>query len=207
MRRILLVGLLGVVCALGVGWVLVVGLPWKPRAAAPAASSAATAETASAMTEEAVRRIRAHLFYVSEDGMGLVAVEREVPYGDDTATQARHLVVEQLKPAPSPLAQALPAGTALRALFLTPQGDAFVDLSGDAAKRHTGGSLDELFSVYTIVNLLTVNLPAIARVQILVEGKEVDTLAGHIDLRSPLRKSMKWVSAPPAPALPTPTTP
>jgi hypothetical protein len=204
-RRILFVGLLGVACALAIGWVLVAGLPWKPRAAAPAAAT--PPEMPRATTEEPTRRIHANLFYVSEDGMGLVAVEREVPYGEDTATQARHLVVEQLKPAPQPLAQALPPGTALRALFLTPQGDAFVDLSLDASKRHRGGSLDELFSVYTIVNLLTVNLPAIARVQILVEGREVDTLAGHIDLRSPLHKSMKWVSAPPAPALPPSTMP
>ena len=40
---------------------------------------------------------------------------------------------------------------------------------------------------------LTVNLPAITHVQILVDGKEVDTLAGHVDLRHPLAKSLEWV--------------
>ena len=40
---------------------------------------------------------------------------------------------------------------------------------------------------------MTVNLPVISRVQILVEGKEVDTLAGHVDLRHPLEKNLKWV--------------
>ena len=34
---------------------------------------------------------------------------------------------------------------------------------------------------------------AISRVQILVDGKEVDTLAGHVDLRHPLEKNLKWV--------------
>ena len=29
--------------------------------------------------------------------------------------------------------------------------------------------------------------------QILVDGKEVDTLAGHVDLRIPLDRSLKWV--------------
>jgi sporulation and spore germination protein len=70
-----------------------------------------------------------------------------------------------------------------------------VDLSGDARTKHTGGALDELFTVYAIVDALTVNLPAIARVQILVDGKEVDTLAGHVDLRHPLQKSLKWVKS------------
>ena len=59
--------------------------------------------------------------------------------------------------------------------------------------KHPGGSLDEIFTVYTLVNALTVNLPAVTRVQILVDGKEVDTLAGHVDLRHPLSKSMEWV--------------
>ena len=59
--------------------------------------------------------------------------------------------------------------------------------------KHAGGALDEILTVYAIVNALTVNLPAITRVQILVDGKEVDTLAGHVDLRHPLAKSMDWV--------------
>ena len=71
--------------------------------------------------------------------------------------------------------------------------DAFVDLSAEARTRHTGGALDELFTIYAIVNAVTVNLPAISRVQILVDGKEVDTLAGHVDLRHPLEKNLKWV--------------
>ena len=78
-------------------------------------------------------------------------------------------------------------------MFVTERGDAFVNLSGDITARHPGGSLLELFTVYTLVNALTVNLPAIQRVQILVDGKEVDTLAGHVDLRHPLAKSLEWV--------------
>ena len=46
---------------------------------------------------------------------------------------------------------------------------------------------------YAIVNAVTVNLPDIAAVQILVNGKQVDTLAGHIDLRYPLGKALEWV--------------
>jgi hypothetical protein len=33
----------------------------------------------------------------------------------------------------------------------------------------------------------------VSAVQILVDGKAVDTLAGHIDLRHPLERSLKWV--------------
>jgi spore germination protein GerM len=120
-------------------------------------------------------------------------MQREVPFGESAVEQARRLIDAQLLDAPPPLAAAVPAGTTVRALFLSERGDAFVDLSADISTKHIGGALDELFTVYAIVNALTVNLPAVNRVQILVDGKEVDTLAGHVDLRHPLQKSMKWV--------------
>jgi len=193
MGRIVLVGLTGVVVALAIGWLIVTRTMTRERAAAQAA---ATAQVPAAPAEPEGPRIRATLFYVAEDGMRLAAVEREVPFGADAVTQARRLVEAQLDAAPAPLAGPLPAGTTVRGLFITEGGDAFVDLSQDASSRHTGGSLDELFSVYAIVNVLTVNLPAISRVQILVDGKEVDTLAGHVDLRTPLQKSYRWVASP-----------
>jgi spore germination protein GerM len=143
----------------------------------------------------AERKITATLYFISEDGMSLVGTQREVPFGEGVLEQARHILEAQLGRAPGPLASAIPEGTTLRALYVTERGDAFVDLSGDARAKHTGGTLDELFTVYAIVDALTVNLPAITRVQILVEGKEVDTLAGHVDLRHPLQKSLQWIRA------------
>jgi len=141
------------------------------------------------------RKITATLFFVSEDGMSLVGVQREVAFGESVLDQARQIVVSQLATAPPPLVSAIPPDTKLRALYMTEQGDAFVDLSADVRTRHTGGALDELFTVYSIVNALTTNLPAVKRVQILIDGKEVDTLAGHVDLRHPLQKNQKWVKS------------
>jgi hypothetical protein len=50
-----------------------------------------------------------------------------------------------------------------------------------------------LLTVYAIVNAVTTNLPAVQRVQILVDGKEVDTIAGHIDVRRPLTGDLSRV--------------
>jgi hypothetical protein len=55
--------------------------------------------------------------------------------------------------------------------------------------RHPGGSMNELFTVYTIVNVITTNFQDVQNVQLLIDGREVDTLAGHVDLRKPLRKN------------------
>ena len=134
------------------------------------------------------------LFYVAEDGTALVRAAREVAFGEDTLARARIIAEEQLAPPPAPLISPFPEGTTLRAVYLADGGDAFVDLSREVTLAHPGGSLDELFTVYALVNALTTNLPEITAVQILVEGQEVDTLAGHVDLRRPLALNMKWVA-------------
>ena len=175
-------------------WLLFVALPaWY--APAPSGEPASTAGGATPTATAGVRKIKATLFYVSADGLSLAGVERDVPYGEGPVEQARLIVEEQLKAAPEPYASALPPGTTLRGLYLTDRGDAFVDLSAEVATAHSGGSLDELFTVYALVDALTTNLPAITAVQILVGGEEVDTLAGHVDLRHPLQKNLKWVEA------------
>jgi hypothetical protein len=139
------------------------------------------------------RRIKATLFYVSESGERLAPLEREVPYGEGVVEQARLIVEAEIAAPPAPLVSAVPSGTKVRALYLGARGEAYVDLSREVVTGHTGGSVDEILTVYALVNGLTVNLPAIASVQILVDGREVDTLAGHIDLRRPLMKSRQWV--------------
>jgi hypothetical protein len=138
------------------------------------------------------RKITATLYYVSEDGLSLPGIQREIPFGEPIVEQARRIVEAQLAEAPAPYVSAVPAGTSVRALFIGERGEAFVDLSGDVRAKHPGGALDELFTTYAIVNAITVNLPSITRVQILIDGKEADTLAGHVDLRHPLRKSLTW---------------
>jgi len=195
MRRYLIPGLaIALVAAVAV-WLLVVAVPrWyaEPPADAPAAARPAP-------DQGETRKIKATLYVVSPGGLRLVAVEREVPYGEGLAEQARRIVEAQIGEAPAPYAAPFPAGTTMRALFVTDRGDAFVDLSREASARHPGGSLAETLTVYALVNALTVNLPAVARVQILVDGQEVDTLAGHIDLRQPLPQNLRWVENPDAP--------
>jgi sporulation and spore germination protein len=187
-RRAVLVAI-AAVCAAIAGLVLVAVPRWSGR---PAARTASAAPAATAPAPPG-RKIKARLFYVSEAGIRLVGLEREIAYGDGTVEQAREIVEAQIAPVSEPLVSAIPRGTTLRALYLTDRGEVFVDLSREAAAAHPGGTLSELLTVYTIVDALTVNLPAVTAVQVLVDGKEVDTLAGHVDLRHPLAKNLEWV--------------
>lgn len=158
-----------------------------------------TSETpADAAGTPETRRIQATLFYVAEDGTTLVPTSRNVLYGATPVEQARRLVEAQVADAPDGLVSAIPKGTTVRAVFLTDAREAYVDLGGPIVSGHSGGSLDEALTVYAIVNAVTVNLPEIAAVQILIEGREVDSLRGHVDLRAPLGKAIDWIQKGPS---------
>ena len=156
-------------------------------------TSGAVAAAAPAAPAPPGRRIKARLFYVADDGARLTSVEREVAYGEGTVEQARQIVEAQIAPVAEPLVSVMPAATKLRAIFITERAEAFVDLRSELATGHTGGSTDEILTVYALVNALTANLPAVKSVQILVNGRQIETLAGHVDLRRPLEQNLEWV--------------
>jgi hypothetical protein len=139
--------------------------------------------------------ITATLFFGAPDGQTLVPVRRDVALAPTVVEQGRQILTAQLTGEPPPSSvSVIPAGTTLRAFYVTERGDAFVDLSSEVVSGHPGGSLNELLTVYAIVNVVTANLPAARRVQILVDGKEADTIAGHVDLRRPLTRNDSLVS-------------
>jgi len=172
-------------------WLLMAGLGRLLRSPAPdETAEAAAAPPPPADTAPAVPRIKATLFFASEDGQRLVATEREVALGEGVVAQARSILEAQLSAeAPAPLVSTIPKGTALRGIFVSQRNEVFVDLEPSIRTAHPGGSFQELMTVYTIVNALLTNLPTLQEVQILIGGQEVDTLAGHVDLRRPLRKN------------------
>jgi len=59
-----------------------------------------------------------------------------------------------------------------------------------------GGSKAELLTVYSLVNTVVANFPAVARVQLLVEDRPVDSFAGHIDVSRPLLPDMTLLALP-----------
>jgi hypothetical protein len=43
-----------------------------------------------------------------------------------------------------------------------------------------------MMTVYSIVNSLALNFPQIKRVQILIDGKPIESIAGHLSLKQPI---------------------
>ncbi len=194
-----------IVATLLFAWAVVTGLTRLLTTPAPgAATGEVPVATTPAPVDPAVPRIKATLYFASADGLQLVATEREVPLAEGFVAQARSILEAQLSAeAPAPLVSTIPKGATLRGVFISQRNEAFVDLDPAIKASHPGGSHQELMTVYTIVNALVTNLPNLQEVQILIGGQEVDTLAGHVDLRRPLRKNEALILSPTS----TPGTP
>jgi len=159
---------------------------YAPPRAAPSEAPVTSAPT----TPKETAHITATLFFGAADGQSLAPMRRDVALAVSVVEHGRQIVTAQpTEMAPAAYVSVIPAGTMLRAFYVTERGDAFVDLSSDIIRGHPGGSLNELLTVYAIVNAVTANLPAVTRVQILIDGKEADTIAGHVDLRRPLTRN------------------
>lgn len=159
--------------------------PAPPASAAPPAPAPAP-----------IAHITATLFVAADDGLSLQPVRREVPFADGVLAQGRQILLQQLTPPPKPYSSVIPPGTTLRAFFVSDRGEAYVDLSGEVAAAHPGGALNELLTVQAVVHAVTDNLGAVQRVQILIDGQPVDTLAGHLDLRRPLERDPAVLATP-----------
>jgi hypothetical protein len=132
----------------------------------------------------------AHLYFSDRNNQFLMAEDRVLKSSEDPEFFARIIVESLIKGPQQGLARTIPAETAVRAVYLTPQGICYLDLTSDVAENHPGGIRSELLSIYSIVNSLVLNVAEIEAVKILINGDESMTLAGHIDLQIPIKANM-----------------
>jgi len=145
----------------------------------------AGAEPGGQVTAEKSDLVNAFLYFAAPDGIHLKAVPRQFPHGMDSHRLSRSLL-EALMDGPSSsgsgLKRLFPEGCRVNALFITGQGDAYVDLGRAVDIAGPSDTITEYLAVYSLTNTLTVNIPLINRVKILMNGAEAASLGGHISL-------------------------
>jgi len=129
------------------------------------------------------------VYSATKDAMNLVAEHTVVPKNTHPAQTAIELLVAGTKNAE--LVSVMPAGTKLRHISIKDK-IAYVDFNDSLVKNNTGGSASEMLLVAAIVNTLT-EFHDIQKVQIMVEGKKIDTISGHMDIGEPLSRSEKII--------------
>ncbi len=200
-RRLVVIGLgvLAVAGAMGGGF-------WWSRSNHRAAPAVPTPAPTQLPRVVPAARISATLYAVAPDGDYLVPIHRDVPLAADASAQGREIVKSALEATAPPNLSPVPYGITLRGFYLTAGGDAFVDLGGDGLATYRGGVTAERLFIYALVHAVTASLPTAHRVQVLVNGAEVDTLGGHLDLREPLAPDPSVLAPTTSPDAATPLT-
>ena len=134
-----------------------------------------------------------HLYFTDGDNFFLISEKRSLLHPDNSAEFGKIILDALIKGPQKGLVRTIPVGTAVRALYVTKDGTAFVDFTDAVKERHPGGIESERITIYSIVNSLVLNIPDIDSVKILIEGCETTTLAGHIDLHSHFKANMLLV--------------
>lgn len=136
--------------------------------------------------EKQEQKLTVNVYYPDDQGTKLIAVKR---YIKATAQKDKYTAaMESLMQGTKAKGQTtiIPKQAKLRSVRVE-SGVAKVDFSQDIVKHFVGGSTGEEMLVGSVVDTLT-EFPEVKKVQILIEGKSVETLAGHMDLSEPLKR-------------------
>jgi germination protein M len=124
------------------------------------------------------------LFFASKANFSLAVEEREIKVESSTPQQEVCRVISELikGPAHDDLSGTIPIGTKLRSFYLDKSGVGYADFSKEMIKNHQGGAWGELLTIYSVVNTVTKNFPQVHQIKLLIDGLEVETLKGHLDI-------------------------
>lgn len=133
------------------------------------------------------------LYFPSPDQGKLVTESRSLTLAASDNDRIRQILLAIIEGPTQVAGRALPPSTEVRAVFLTPEGTVYLDLSSAALADLLPGIESETLAVYSIVNSLAANVPPVKKVKILIQGQEVETLDGHADLTREFAPDMSRV--------------
>lgn len=135
------------------------------------------------------------LYFGALDGTHLVAEGREIADCLKDTECIKETVQALVNGPVGDLVPIFPSHVVVRGV--TVKGEtAVINFNGDLVTGFPGGSSTELLTVYGLTDTLAANFPQIRRVRILVDGKPISTLKGHVDLRQPVQADFDYTRPP-----------
>ena len=128
-----------------------------------------------------------NVYYPDKSGLKLVAVKKEIRFNNPN--EKYFAAVKSLidKPSNKELTSVMPSHTKINSVTVK-DGTAFVDFGDTIIHNFIGGSTGEEFLVNSVVNTLT-DFKEVKQVRFLIDGKEIETIAGHMDLSVPIKRN------------------
>ena len=126
------------------------------------------------------------LYFAEKNEEALLPETRLVAAGKDFTEQVRQVMQALLEGPQGEGVSTIAEGTRLLNAFYDSEAAVlYLDFTSELVAGHPGGSSAEYYTVAAIVRTVSENFPEVRAVQILVEGLQVGTIAGHIDAYQP----------------------
>lgn len=133
------------------------------------------------------------LFFGNREADRLLSEMREVPVEQGFEGQVKVVLAELVKgPQDSEKMSAIPAGAELLSAFwVEDTAILYLDFGRALVSNHPGGSAGEYYTIASILKTISTNFPQVAKVQLLVDGAVVESIAGHYAVDKPLNV-LEW---------------
>ena len=122
------------------------------------------------------------LYFPSYSNGALAGEARQMAWAPDNPDRIRQILLGLIEGPRKGGNRVISASTNVRAVFLAPDGTAYLDFSNSALGLFAPGIGSEKLAVYSVVDSLAANIPAVKHVRFLIQGQEVETLNGHVDM-------------------------
>lgn len=117
----------------------------------------------------------------------LLMEERRQPRRTDQLSIAEAVVEEFLKGPVNSVMSAIPRDSSLLGIYKDTDKILYIDLSDEFRRNFQGDAYTEFLLLKGLYESLISNTPDIQNVKVLIEGKEIETLGGHLYLLYPLK--------------------
>lgn len=133
------------------------------------------------------------LYFANREADGFEAETREIPVREGLESEVEAVMAALIEgPRGRDGISAIPPGTALLQVFWSEETQTlYLNFNRTIVSAHPGGSAGEYYTLGTIIRTIGANFPQARNLQLLVDGHQVETLAGHYAIDRPI-EIMKW---------------
>jgi len=123
----------------------------------------------------------------------LISENRYITKRKSLNDNVRELVVALIGGPNTDLVETFPKETELRKVNVK-NGTAYIDFGRNLIDLHPGGSSSEMMTIYSLTNTITINVPSVKKVKLLIDGKGLKTITGHIDTTRPFEVNRELIA-------------
>jgi len=132
------------------------------------------------------------LYFSDSNERFLVPEKRFIPKEEKASAQGRELVKALIEGSKTGLVNTFPEKVDVQNVRVDNE-TAYVDFNKNLIKNHPGGSASEMATIFSLTNSLAENMPSVKKVKILVGGKEIPSIKGHIDTMQPFSPNRELI--------------